>query len=66
MIYFILTIYLLSAINVFITEMKIENGFIWSLFLAITYPIWEAFGGALWLLLGLEKLIFRVFERKHT
>lgn len=63
MMYFILAIYLLGAVNVFITEMKIENTWLWSLFLAISYPLWEAIGGILWILVLLEKLVHRTVSR---
>jgi hypothetical protein len=62
---FIFILYLLGAINVFIAEMKIEGGFFWSISLAATYPIWEAVGGLLWLLVMVEKLYFRIFRKKQ-
>lgn len=61
MLTFILSIYLLSVINVFITERQTENSRGWCFFLALTHPIWQAIGGLLWLLVGLEKTIIRVF-----
>lgn len=63
MIYFVLTIYILSVINVFITEMKMNGGLLWSFFLSITFPIWEGIGGLLYLLLYVEKLIMWIVRR---
>lgn len=65
MIYVVLTIYVLSAINVLITEKQVESSWLWCLFLAVVHPVFTSIGGLLWLLVGIEKLIFRVFERKH-
>lgn len=66
MIYAVLIIYLLGALNTFITEMEIECGWKWSLIYAVIRPFYEAFGGVIRILIGVEMLILFITKKRNA